>query len=343
MNMFPECDLDRNKLRPCQHTGCSVCLKAHFWNGAENGQLSCLQCDAEILQHENICLLRSIFGGEYDDFDRRLLERSIERQSEYVYCINEKCGRCFNVPEGLTRLDCPFCRTVACALCKSKWRKEHERRSCEEFKKWKAENDPDDPEFQTQDLIRRTAIECPRCQTQYFKAKGGCAHFTCGNCKREFCECCKTEFWRGKECGREACKNQGMHGHHPRNCFFYTRDYSHEELLGILKNASIGVDEEIPADSTLTCSVSITNDDFHDSPCGLAVLRAKKCEKHYKEYLCESIFAHRVDVLSLMNEQKLEQELHKNGVNVPVIPAANPGEKLQALRQAVAAAVPLRS
>uniref|UniRef100_G3MTQ2 RING-type domain-containing protein n=1 Tax=Amblyomma maculatum TaxID=34609 RepID=G3MTQ2_AMBMU len=310
--MFPEPDLNQNVLRPCEHKACANCLKTHFRNGAERGELSCPDCGHKIVQHENIRLLKLVFGDEYDDFDTQLLNRSIERQREYTYCVNEKCHGMFYVPEGLKKLICPFCKSIACAECKNKWRREHDGRSCEEFKKWKAENDPDDPEFKTQDLIRKTAIECPRCQTKYFKAKGGCAHFTCGNCKREFCECCKTEFWRGEACGRAACKNKGMHGHHPRNCFFYTRDYSHDELIGLLKNASVGVDEEIPAaDSTSTCSVNVTNEEFHDSQCGQPVLKGRKCEKHYKEYLCDAIFANRVDVLSLMNNDKLEEELRK--------------------------------
>uniref|UniRef100_A0A1E1XGI5 Putative microtubule-associated protein futsch-like isoform x4 n=1 Tax=Amblyomma aureolatum TaxID=187763 RepID=A0A1E1XGI5_9ACAR len=341
MSRCPEYDLGRNKLRPCQHAACTGCLRRHFWTGAEKGELSCFTCKATIEQHENVSLLKSILGGEYDNFDTKLLNRSLERQSEHAYCVNQKCNGRFNVPRNLRRQVCPYCRTIACAECKSKWRKEHEGRSCEEFKKWKAENDPDDPEFKSQALIRKTAMACPRCKTQYFKAKGGCAHFTCGNCKMEFCECCKTEFWRGEACGRAACKNKGMHGHHPRNCFFYTRDYKQEDLIGLLRNASVVFDEEIPGDPTLACSVNVTNDEFLDSPCGKQVLKAGKCEHHYKEYLCDSIFVNRVDVLSLMSERMLEEELRKNDKIVPSISAASPEDKLTALQQAVAAALPL--
>ncbi|KAL1415189.1 hypothetical protein MTO96_006864 [Rhipicephalus appendiculatus] len=338
---FLESDLIQNKL-PCEHTACSNCLKEHFRSQARSGKLSCMQCPEEVDQSRYIYMLKRIFGEEYDAFDDRLLRSALEQTGEEKYCANKTCGMLLSVPRELSKMQCPLCKTIACTKCGDKWRKEHDNRSCDDFKKWKSENDPDDPEFKSQDLIRRTAIVCPNCKTQYFKARGGCAHFTCSNCKREFCECCKTEFWKGQACGNEACKNKGMHGHHPRNCFFYTRDYPCEELLNLLKDANVPVDETAPQVATTTCTISVTSDDYLDSPCGLPVLKAGKCEKHYKEILCDLIYRHRVDVLNLLKQDHLENELRKHGKAIPQLSSDLSGaEILIHLREAVAQAVPL--
>nr|XP_050047213.1 E3 ubiquitin-protein ligase RNF31-like isoform X1 [Dermacentor andersoni] len=338
---FPESDLSKNRLKPCGHAACAVCLKTHFDKESYKGKLTCVECMMEVPQSINVELLKRIFGKDYGSFDESLLHHSLEREQELKYCANKKCGASFSVPRDLRKMHCPYCKTLACAKCGCTWRKEHENRSCEDFKKWKSENDPNDPEFQSQDLISKTAILCPNCKMPYFKARGGCAHFTCANCKKEFCECCKTEFWKGQACGNEACKSLGMHGHHPRNCFFYTRDYSHEDLVKFLKDANVAVDETVPEDSTATCSVGVTNDDYRDSPCGVQVLKAGKCEKHYKEYLCDLIFRDRVDVLSTWTMDKLENELRKHNKEVPEFPPMPSHELLERLREVVAQVLPL--
>lgn len=338
----PENELSQNKLEPCGHSACTNCLKNHFFRQAYHGKLTCTECPTEIQQCANVDLLQRIFREDYGTLDDRLFRRTLEQDEEIKYCANKKCGMSYIVPRELSKMQCTACRTLACAKCGSEWRKEHENRTCEEFKKWKSENDPDDPEFKSQDLIRKTAIMCPKCNTPFFKALGGCAHFTCGNCKREFCECCKTEFWKGAACGNEACKDKGMHGHHPRNCFFYTRDYEWAELGKLLKDAGVAVDETAPQDATATCAVGVSSDDYVDSPCGVKILKAGKCEKHYKEMLCDLIYRHRVDVLNAMTTDKLVNELQKHSKDVPQLSSElGPEERLVRLREIVAKAVPL--
>lgn len=339
----PNEELDRNSLLPCKHTACTMCLKVHFQEQVKYGKLPCVSCQSDIPQAENLHLLKRVFGNEYEEFNEKLLTCALEGAKDMKYCVNEKCQELLSVPENLTKLHCPTCKTLGCARCGQKWRNEHEGRTCEEFKKWKSENDPDDPEFQSQALIRKNALVCPSCKTPYFKAKGGCAHFTCPKCKNQFCECCKTKFLRGDECGNQDCRKKGMHGHHPRNCFFYTRDFPIEQLLGLLKEQSISVDEQDPTIPGLKCSVNITNDDFQDSECGVVVHKAGKCIKHYTEMVCDLIAHHNVDILSIMNERQLMQELEKNGKPLPNMPSEMcEGTRLALLQKAVADAVPLQ-
>lgn len=72
-------------------------------------------------------------------------------------------------------------------------------------------------------------------------------HFTCTQCKHEFCSgCCKT-FKMGVKCGlSDYCEKLGLHAHHPRNCLFYLRDKEPEELQHLLKTNKITFNTSVP-------------------------------------------------------------------------------------------------
>lgn len=60
-------------------------------------------------------------------------------------------------------------------------------------------------------------------------------HFTCSQCKYEFCYGCGKPFMMGAKCGMsEYCSKLGLHSHHPRNCLFYLRDKEPHELQKLL-------------------------------------------------------------------------------------------------------------
>lgn len=66
--------------------------------------------------------------------------------------------------------------------------------------------------------------------------RGGCMHFTCTQCKYEFCYGCGKPFTMGARCGlSEYCAKLGLHAHHPRNCLFYLRDKEPHELQTLLQ------------------------------------------------------------------------------------------------------------
>lgn len=61
-------------------------------------------------------------------------------------------------------------------------------------------------------------------------------HFTCSQCKHEFCYGCNKPFKMGAKCGlSDYCAKLGLHSHHPRNCLFYLRDKEPTELQKLLK------------------------------------------------------------------------------------------------------------
>lgn len=67
-------------------------------------------------------------------------------------------------------------------------------------------------------------------------------HFTCTQCKHEFCYGCGKPFMMGAKCGvSEYCGKLGLHAHHPRNCLFYLRDKEPQELQQLLKVCKLAV------------------------------------------------------------------------------------------------------
>ena len=79
-------------------------------------------------------------------------------------------------------------------------------------------------------------IQCPNCKFRYALTKGGCMHFTCTQCKFEFCIGCERPFKMGVKCGKgPACAKMGLHAHHPRHCLFYLRDKEPADLQRLLK------------------------------------------------------------------------------------------------------------
>lgn len=65
-------------------------------------------------------------------------------------------------------------------------------------------------------------------------------HFTCTQCKYEFCYGCAKPFMMGAKCTISPyCAKLGLHAHHPRNCLFYLRDKLPVQLQILLKNNNV--------------------------------------------------------------------------------------------------------
>ena len=88
--------------------------------------------------------------------------------------------------------------------------------------------------------MAENGITCPECRFQYALTRGGCMHFTCTQCKHEFCSGCGRPFLMGARCNvGPYCAKLGLHSHHPRNCLFYLRDKDPIDLQRLLKVCTI--------------------------------------------------------------------------------------------------------
>ena len=96
-------------------------------------------------------------------------------------------------------------------------------------------------------------------------------HFKCFRCPNEFCSGCGASFKKAQvhlptllvlscllislslplsylqACGRfKSCASRGLHAHHPRDCLYFMRDFSVEELQGFLRENKVEFETEPP-------------------------------------------------------------------------------------------------
>ena len=72
-------------------------------------------------------------------------------------------------------------------------------------------------------------------------------HFTCNQCKYEFCCGCGKAFVMGAKCTISPyCAKLGLHAHHPRNCLFYLRDKEPVQLQQLLHDNNVEYDTTNP-------------------------------------------------------------------------------------------------
>ncbi|PSN46286.1 hypothetical protein C0J52_12853 [Blattella germanica] len=225
-----------------------------------------------------------------------------------------ECSSGFIANPRQKRLVCPDCRSVTCASCRRPWEKQHEGITCEKFAEWKEANDP---EIQAAGLAKHLAdhgLDCPKCKFRYSLAKGGCMHFTCSQCKHEFCCGCGKNFTMGAKCTvGPYCAKLGLHAHHPRNCLFYLRDKEPGELQKLLQQDNgeilkclVQLQRETPAGLI----DAVCNGDVLDGHAGL-------CRLHYIEYLVRLIVRNNIDPISIFDLTDVLQELKRKGVALP--------------------------
>jgi E3 ubiquitin-protein ligase RNF31 len=185
------------------------------------------------------------------------------------------------------------------------WEKEHEDKTCEEFEAWKIMQDP-----HIAKLIQLTGIECPKCHMNYQLVRGGCLHFTCHQCKFEFCGGCSQPIYIKDVCPM-GCEGLGLHAHHPRDCLYFLRDWNVETLEKLLTNHEVKLEaeNEIPVEeeNPKQCNVILAESlDGEEKQCGKPYFKSDLCEIHYKEYLIHLINKNKLDPATLMDINSME-------------------------------------
>ncbi|KAH9638677.1 hypothetical protein HF086_013949 [Spodoptera exigua] len=146
----------------------------------------------------------------------QLRDRTLARDPNFRWCM--ECSSGFFVHPKQKKIRCPECRSISCAGCRKPWNSNHEGLSCEQYTAWLEDNDPERSMTAIQQHLRDNGLECPRCHFKYSLSRGGCMHFTCTQCKYEFCYGCGKPFTMGARCGlSDYCAKLGLHAHHPRN------------------------------------------------------------------------------------------------------------------------------
>ncbi|CAO1405758.1 unnamed protein product [Diamesa serratosioi] len=329
----------------CEHQCCKECAFNYFTIQITDRSINDCVCpfcklpELEHDSHEDITmeyfsnldiLLKNILEPDVHDlFQRKIRDRTLLQDPNFKWCV--QCSSGFFARPKQRRLICPDCGSVTCSSCRKTWEKQHEELTCEKFLEWKEANDPDVQAEGVAKHLKLNGIDCPKCKFRYDLARGGCMHFTCMQCKFEFCYGCNKPFMMGAKCTVSSyCARLGLHSHHPRNCLFYLRDKEPHELQNLLKINNIAFDIEPATPSIQTegaktiirCSVQLqkeTPTGLADTVCNgdVAEKNAGLCRTHYVEYLVTVVYQAKLDPLPILDLTDCVQELRRRGIILP--------------------------
>ncbi|GAA5974427.1 hypothetical protein JCM21900_005936 [Sporobolomyces salmonicolor] len=169
------------------HVSCVDCLGTYLQKKLEGLErkafpILCPQCPYELTDEDaaRILGLDNLEAWHY----RKLLD-----SLPPLFCPNARCSARIlphaNADEQ-PQAQCPSCRQLACAPCKSMWRNGY---TCEQYQALPPrERDPED--FAFFELARREKwTRCPGCQS-VIELSTGCRHMTCSRCGVEHCYNC---------------------------------------------------------------------------------------------------------------------------------------------------------
>ncbi|XP_025074899.1 uncharacterized protein LOC105430571 [Pogonomyrmex barbatus] len=344
----------------CVHRCCNECAKNYFTIQISDRNITDAVCpfckepnlkdasEDEILEYfSNLDIqLKTLLDPPIHElFQRKLRDRTLMQDPNFKWCI--QCSSGFYADPHHKRLICPDCRSVTCAFCRRPWEKQHEGISCEKFAAWKDENDPDNQAAGLAKHLADNGIDCPKCKFRYSLSRGGCMHFTCSQCKYEFCCGCGKAFMMGAKCTVSPyCAKLGLHAHHPRNCLFYLRDKEPAQLQQLLRENGVDYDTEDPVGER-KCKVQLqkeTPTGVVDAVCNSDVVEghAGLCRQHYIEYLAGLVLKGRLDPVAIFDLNDAKQELRRRG-KVPPAKDQEMSERdyLEACIQVVKKEIPL--
>ncbi|KAI5632575.1 HOIP UBA domain pair domain-containing protein [Phthorimaea operculella] len=318
----------------CTHRCCRECARLYFTVQITERSIAdcvCPYCKEpelenlpedewlEYFAHLDILLKTLLEADLHELFQRKLRDRTLARDPNFRWCV--ECSSGFFVHPKHKKLRCPECKSVSCAKCRKPWTSNHEGLTCEQYATWLEDNDPERSAAAVQQHLRENGLECPRCRFKYSLSRGGCMHFTCTQCKYEFCYGCGKPFMMGARCGlSEYCNRLGLHAHHPRNCLFYLRDKEPRDLQTLLQMNNISFETKAPEGSTNRCRIQLqkeTPTGLVDTACGSEVPpdHAGLCKPHYVEYL--ATLARATDPIPIMDVSELVAELRRRALPLP--------------------------
>uniref|UniRef100_A0A182PJP2 Uncharacterized protein n=1 Tax=Anopheles epiroticus TaxID=199890 RepID=A0A182PJP2_9DIPT len=335
----------------CTHTCCLECAKEYFTQEITNRSITNCNCpyckepdlngpdvtEDDVLEYfSNLdILLKNIVDDEVHDlFQRKIRDRTLTKDPNFKWCVH--CSSGFFARPKQRRLVCPDCGSITCASCRKPWESQHEGLTCEKFAEWKEANDPELQAEGVQRHLQTHGISCPNCKFRYSLARGGCMHFTCTQCKFEFCYGCNKPFMMGAKCNVSPyCAKLGLHAHHPRNCLFYLRDKEPRDLQNLLLMNNVQFDIEpseqmkqelANGESTIMkCPIPLQK----ETPAGLMDMicsadvpenHAGLCRPHYVEYLSFLVTHNNIDPINLLNADDLESIVRRANKRMPPRP-----------------------
>ncbi|KAJ8983783.1 hypothetical protein NQ317_000344 [Molorchus minor] len=278
----------------CTHRCCQDCAKNYFTVQITDRSImdcTCPFCKQPELASKNFSeddisdyfgnldiLLKGILDETVHElFQRKLRDRTLMQDPNFKWCVQ--------------------------------WEKQHENITCEQFAAWKDANDPENQASAVAKHLAENGIDCPKCKFRYSLAKGGCMHFTCTQCKHEFCYGCGKPFMMGAKCG-------------------ISQDKEPQELQKLLKEYNVQFDIDVlgqseeNASAVVRCLIPLqreTPNGLVDTVCNNEVSpgQAGLCRMHYIEYLSQLIRKNHIDTVEILSADDLETIVRRAARKLP--------------------------
>ncbi|XDV31810.1 hypothetical protein PO909_002763 [Leuciscus waleckii] len=196
--------------KECQHVFCKTCVKEYFQIQIKDGKVQSLTCpEPECMSLASPAQVKLLVGeDEFARYDRLLLQSSLDRMADIVYCPRMSCCMAVMIEPDTNMGICPSCRFAFCTLCKRAYHplslcKEEERRRLrakylaareEEKKQLEMSYEMQQIQRATEDLLSEDWVKdnsksCPSCRINIQKIMG-CNKMTCSSCSQYFCWIC---------------------------------------------------------------------------------------------------------------------------------------------------------
>uniref|UniRef100_A0A803VH70 RING-type domain-containing protein n=1 Tax=Ficedula albicollis TaxID=59894 RepID=A0A803VH70_FICAL len=349
----------------CSCPLCPECFRLHFTVGVRErgvGALGCPSCGRPDLRDEaqrlwywstlEPQLRRCLDPDTFSLVTRKLTELELLRDPQFLWCPHCSFGFIFEAERGPAQ--CPQCHQQCCPRCQLPWDPRHSSLSCADFGSWLRSKETPGPSQGLGVFLGEMGIECPQCGQCFALARGGCLHFQCSQCQHQFCAGCGAQFHQPGSCPSPQCHLRGsLHGHHPRDCLFYLRDWAPDRLQQLLTAANVTFETEPPPEAlpnpTGQCPVQEQKElgaTLRDENCGreTAPGQAGLCRGHYTEYLVSLINRHGLDPAPLYGPAELRAaaQRHLAAGRSRRRPGESEAEHLLRLRRMLGEEAPVR-
>uniref|UniRef100_A0A5K3ENI0 RBR-type E3 ubiquitin transferase n=1 Tax=Mesocestoides corti TaxID=53468 RepID=A0A5K3ENI0_MESCO len=206
------------KLRDCGHVFCHDCaagsFRANIEDGANSGSPICPSCAKPVRPQE---IKQVVNADVYEQYETRLLNRTLSSMKDIVECPREGCGNCHVMLEAdYSQGLCPQCRFHFCARCRLEF---HEDTACttgpianlspaeanEIVQRYKSAGPQGRAQMELEyglininklideqasyTFIGSNCKPCPNCKSPIQKISG-CNRMLCSTCHKNFCWKC---------------------------------------------------------------------------------------------------------------------------------------------------------
>ncbi|XP_053319323.1 E3 ubiquitin-protein ligase RNF14 [Spea bombifrons] len=227
--------------KDCHHVYCNTCLKEYFEIQIKDGQVHALNCpEPDCTSIATPAQVKELVGEQlFSRYDRLLLQSSLDRMPDVVYCPRAICRTPVMQEPEETMGICSSCNYAFCTFCKMTYHGVSPCQITAEKRIWLRQEylvadeagkrflekrygkkviQEAVEEMESMEWLEKHSKPCPRCGTPIQKIDG-CNKMTCTSCTQYFCWLCMSILSKGDPYGHfndtsSACFDKLFRGAH---------------------------------------------------------------------------------------------------------------------------------